>query len=99
MGWAPHPPQSKGRPSGNPQLYSIYFDGDAEYHKYLARMARDKEWGDEMTLKAFCDYFGVVVHLVLLGGRIPTAWPATLAILPGAVPEYAETSRRIGGEC
>eukprot|EP00668_Euglena_longa_P002685 GGOE01003136.1.p1 GENE.GGOE01003136.1~~GGOE01003136.1.p1 ORF type:complete len:521 (-),score=99.52 GGOE01003136.1:497-2059(-) len=52
----------------NPQLYSIYFDGDKEYQRYLDRMGKEKVWGDEMTLKAFCDYFGVVVHLVLSSG-------------------------------
>ena len=34
-------------------------------------MAHHTEWGDEVTLKAFCDLFGVVVHVVLSTG---TRW-------------------------
>jgi len=53
------------------ELYNFYFDGEVEFQRYLAKMDRDKEWGDEMTLKAFSDCHRAVVHLVMSTG---TRW-------------------------
>ena len=36
----------------------------ADFERYMKRMARDRTWGDELTLRAICDCFGAVVHVV-----------------------------------
>ena len=36
----------------------------ADWAHYLGRMAKSREWGDELTLRAACDEYGVVVHVV-----------------------------------
>eukprot|EP00667_Euglena_gracilis_P017573 EG_transcript_18558 len=50
--------------SSNTTYYRAYFGGDAEFAAYLEDMAED-EWGDEVTLRACADAFGVVVHVVM----------------------------------
>jgi len=55
----------------NPKLYSDYFGGEGEFAEYLSNMARPTVWGDEMTLKGFCDAYSVTVHLVMSTG---TRW-------------------------
>ena len=44
--------------------YSFYIGDDAEWQQYLAKMATPRTWGDELTLRAACDAYGVVVHVV-----------------------------------
>eukprot|EP00667_Euglena_gracilis_P002046 EG_transcript_2046 len=60
--------------SRNRTHYRAYFEGDdAEFEAYLDDMAED-EWGDELTLSAFADAFGVVVHVVM---SAPSPWYMT----------------------
>ena len=44
--------------------YSFYIGDDDEWRRYLAKMATSRTWGDELTLRAACDEYGVVVHVV-----------------------------------
>jgi hypothetical protein len=42
-----------------------FFVGDArQFASYLTRMAKNHTWGDELTLRAACDCFKCVVHVV-----------------------------------
>jgi len=43
--------------------YRSLFD-DGEWCSYISQMARDGEWGDELTLRAAADAFGVKIHVV-----------------------------------
>eukprot|EP00698_Gefionella_okellyi_P022555 TRINITY_DN7494_c0_g1_i1.p1 TRINITY_DN7494_c0_g1~~TRINITY_DN7494_c0_g1_i1.p1 ORF type:complete len:185 (+),score=48.08 TRINITY_DN7494_c0_g1_i1:302-856(+) len=45
-------------------LYSMFFDGDADMDRYIAQMAKPMTWGDEITMKAVADRFGVVIHVI-----------------------------------
>lgn len=36
----------------------------SEFDLFLCNMALDKTWGDELTLKAAADEFGVVIHII-----------------------------------
>jgi hypothetical protein len=44
--------------------YSFFIGEEGEWRQYLARMERERVWGDELTLRAAADCFGVVVHVV-----------------------------------
>jgi len=44
--------------------YSFYIGEAAEWANYLRTMAKPRTWGDELTLRAACDCFGCVVHVV-----------------------------------
>ena len=37
---------------------------EGELPTYLQKMAKARTWGDELTLRAFADCFGVCVHVV-----------------------------------
>jgi hypothetical protein len=47
---------------GHPDEYQAFLGED--FHYYVAGMAQPGTWGDELTLRAICDTFGVVVHVV-----------------------------------
>ena len=36
----------------------------ADWAHYLGRMAKSREWGDELTLQAACGAFAVDVHVI-----------------------------------
>eukprot|EP00668_Euglena_longa_P018355 GGOE01022912.1.p1 GENE.GGOE01022912.1~~GGOE01022912.1.p1 ORF type:complete len:517 (-),score=89.69 GGOE01022912.1:851-2401(-) len=44
--------------------YVAYFDGERRFRHYLRRMKRIGTWGDEITLRALCDVFGVTIHVL-----------------------------------
>ncbi|WIA10651.1 hypothetical protein OEZ85_010831 [Tetradesmus obliquus] len=46
----------------NPASYATFLGEDFAY--YCVGMAQDGTWGDELTLRAICDSFGVAVHVV-----------------------------------
>jgi hypothetical protein len=48
----------------NPRDYSPFVSGFTTYADYLRRMARQGEWGDNVTLQAISDLFGLRVRLV-----------------------------------
>ena len=45
-------------------FFGIYFEAAHEFHAYLRDMGRSRTWGDELTLRAIVDGFGVVAHLI-----------------------------------
>jgi hypothetical protein len=59
----------------HPEIFEDYFDGEGEFNAYLAGMAAEGEWGDEMTLRACCERHRAVVHLVMSTG---TCWYHTI---------------------
>ncbi|CEF96584.1 Ovarian tumour, otubain [Ostreococcus tauri] len=44
--------------------FEIYFESSREFEKWLREMKRDRTWGDELTLRAACDSFGVKIHVI-----------------------------------
>ena len=44
--------------------YSFLFESDAEFRAYVRDMRRNRTWGDELTLRACADAFGVRIHVV-----------------------------------
>jgi hypothetical protein len=48
-----------------PDQYSIFFDSKEEYVKYIQEIESCGHWGDEITIKASCDYFAFVAHVIL----------------------------------
>ena len=44
--------------------YSGFIGDEADWWAYLGRMRDPGEWGDELTLRAVSDAYGVIVHLV-----------------------------------
>ena len=53
----------------NMDQYRMYFEDEREHTEYLSKMQRGGEWGDELTLKAFCDHYQVVVSVVVSTGQ------------------------------
>mmetsp|Transcript_22342 Transcript_22342/g.61927 ORF Transcript_22342/g.61927 Transcript_22342/m.61927 type:complete len:201 (-) Transcript_22342:376-978(-) len=45
-----------------PDLYAPFVEG--AYDRYIARMARNTEWGDHITLQAACDALGCEIHVL-----------------------------------
>mmetsp|Transcript_17504 Transcript_17504/g.38147 ORF Transcript_17504/g.38147 Transcript_17504/m.38147 type:complete len:288 (+) Transcript_17504:263-1126(+) len=48
----------------NSDTYSIYFETEQEWEQYISNMAKDRTWGDELTLHALTDAYGTVVHVI-----------------------------------
>ena len=44
--------------------FSCYFDGDAAFKAYTAKMANKGTWGDELTLRAAADLLGCKILVV-----------------------------------
>eukprot|EP00051_Salpingoeca_urceolata_P007142 m.94943 g.94943 ORF g.94943 m.94943 type:complete len:399 (+) comp15136_c1_seq2:202-1398(+) len=51
--------------------FAMYFEDDAEFEEYVLNMRQDFTWGDELTLKAISDEYGVIVNLIT---SQPTNW-------------------------
>merc|ERR1712151_1085940 len=45
-------------------FFGTLFETGAEFEKYLASMAKDRTWGDELTLRAVVEAYRCVAHLV-----------------------------------
>ena len=48
----------------HPESYSAFVGDAAEWERYATNMGRSRTWGDELTLRAAAEAFGVVVHVV-----------------------------------
>mmetsp|Transcript_11416 Transcript_11416/g.29112 ORF Transcript_11416/g.29112 Transcript_11416/m.29112 type:complete len:253 (-) Transcript_11416:1135-1893(-) len=46
------------------EYYSIFFASADEFDRFVASMRQSSTWGNELTLRAITDCFGVVVHVV-----------------------------------
>lgn len=44
--------------------YSFYVGDEGEWRAYLSKMALDRTWGDELTLRAASEAYGCAVHVV-----------------------------------
>lgn len=44
--------------------FSFYIGDEHEWQRYLEKMAMSRTWGDELTLRAACDSYGCVAHVV-----------------------------------
>eukprot|EP00667_Euglena_gracilis_P010046 EG_transcript_10216 len=44
--------------------YMHFFQGATDFKNYVTRMAQDGTWGDDVTLRAICDRFGVAAHVI-----------------------------------
>lgn len=48
----------------NPREYSPFVSGFHTYSEYLKRMSKQGEWGDNITLQAISDLFGLRIRLI-----------------------------------
>lgn len=48
----------------NRALYSAFFEGEGDMNQYIRSMGLSGTWGDEITLKAVADVFGITVHVL-----------------------------------
>lgn len=46
------------------ESFEVYVGDGADWNEYIKLMKRSKNWGDELTLKAFADCFKVTVHVI-----------------------------------
>lgn len=44
--------------------FSFLFEDEKEFNRYLGSMARERTWGDELTLKAACNAYNCVIHIL-----------------------------------
>ena len=44
--------------------FSMYFDDLIEWQSYLSGMSQSRTWGDELTLRAIADAYGVHIHVI-----------------------------------
>ena len=45
-------------------FFSVFFDGDQEFERYLSNMCQDRHWGDELTLRAAVEAYGCIAHII-----------------------------------
>ena len=45
-------------------FFGIYFEDESEFSKYVRTMARNRTWGDELTLRAIVEVYGCEAHVV-----------------------------------
>ena len=45
-------------------FFSVFFDGDQEFERYLSNMSRDRHWGDELTLRAAVEAYSCIAHVI-----------------------------------
>lgn len=48
----------------NSDFYSLFFEDEREYKKFLRDMGKNRTWGDELTLRAVVEAYGCVAHVV-----------------------------------
>lgn len=48
----------------SPDNFSPFVGDENDYRVYLAEMQRDRSWGDELTIRAAADAFGVRIHVI-----------------------------------
>lgn len=70
--------------------YSAYFDG-GDFGAYLDEMSRNAAWGDEFTLRAVAEAFGVRVHILT---STDSNWYLVYEAGPG-VPPHGQAPRQL----
>ena len=45
-------------------FFSVFFDGQDEFERYVANMSRDRHWGDELTLRAAVEAYSCIAHII-----------------------------------
>mmetsp|Transcript_12292 Transcript_12292/g.44822 ORF Transcript_12292/g.44822 Transcript_12292/m.44822 type:complete len:288 (-) Transcript_12292:2121-2984(-) len=48
----------------NRKRFVMYFDGNGELDHYIRTMGQNRTWGDELTLRACCDAYGLAIHVI-----------------------------------
>jgi len=48
----------------NADFFGMYFEDAAEFNAYLRNMARNRTWGDELTLRAAVEAYGCYAHVL-----------------------------------
>jgi hypothetical protein len=48
----------------SPDSFMPYVGEQGEWESYLMRMEMNKTWGDELTLRAASDAYGLPIHLI-----------------------------------
>ena len=48
----------------NSSEYRVFFESDAEWQDYIMSMSKLMTWGDELTLRACADAYGVTIHVI-----------------------------------
>ncbi|KAH8061671.1 thiol-dependent ubiquitin-specific protease [Aureococcus anophagefferens] len=51
------------------EYFAAFFADEAEFRDYLRGMARDRTWGDELTLRAVVEAYGCVAHVLTSEAR------------------------------
>lgn len=70
--------------------YGAFFEG-GEFQKYISNMTKSGTWGDELTIRAAAEAFGVRVHLVT---STESNWYLVYEAGPG-VPLHGEARREV----
>ena len=65
----------------SPVLRGRFYD-EADLRSYLTNMMRDGAYGDELCIRAFCERFGLAVHVHVPGQPVQEFGRMTLLMLP-----------------
>ena len=50
--------------TANSDSFSIFFDSTNEWQAYISSMSTPMTWGDELTLRAASDAYGIKIHVI-----------------------------------
>jgi len=45
-------------------FFKVFFEDDKEFNKYMRSMAKDRTWGDELSLRAVVEAYGCIAHVI-----------------------------------
>eukprot|EP00958_Prasinococcus_capsulatus_P014749 scaffold1554_cov401-Prasinococcus_capsulatus_cf.AAC.25 len=84
----------------------MYFDGNGELDHYIRTMGQNRTWGDELTLRACCDAYGLAIHVIQVSRQVHalprfpeiacTQLQALWALPPSACPRYGRVREKTG---